>query len=248
MLFTAVYNVPSTELKYQVLPGAVADDYIRPYLVQDYRIFAPDPIDTDRQLWVRAWLEQPDGERVRSEWVNASEVELSSKYRKTLRKQLSVVGAERLMTAYRGLTDAQRLVASENHLEGDGLFSLRDALLAVEDSDPAAVRQFVRADNYVTSFATQVSHAMWGDQGKVLAVQTRSVFDPVVRWKDRHDPEAERPASSFTDLGWVPAMEWPGQDRDAFARSFRAWADQAGINPGLETSASQATPQKETSK
>lgn len=245
MFFTAVVNTPSTEIKYQVLPGAAADQYARPYLVQDYRIFAPDPIDTDRQLWVRAWIERPDGERVRSEWVNASEVELSDKYRRTLRKQLSVVGAERLMGAYKKLTEDQRAVAEENHLGGDGLYALRDALLEADDSNPGAVRAFIRADNFVSSYATQVSLALWGDQGEVLAVQTRAVYDPVIRWKDRHDPQAQRPASSYTLLGWVPAMEWPGQDREAFAKSFNAWAEQAGVTPGLETSSPNDTSDEE---
>ncbi|KAM9862912.1 hypothetical protein ACI1US_01152 [Leucobacter sp. BZR 635] len=183
---------------------------------------------------MRGWIELPGGERVKSEWVNASGVELSATYRRTLRKQLSVVGAERLMGAYRGLSADQQQVAAKNHLEGDGLFGLRDALLAVDGSDPAAVRAFIRADNYVSSYATQVAHAMWGERGEVVGVQTRAVYDPVVRWKDRHDPDAQRPPSSYTDLGWVPAMEWPGQDREAFARSFRAWADRAGVEAGLE--------------
>ncbi|QYM75077.1 DUF5819 family protein [Leucobacter luti] len=228
MFLTAVYNAPSEELKYGVLPGAVADRYIRPYLVQDYKIFAPDPADTDRQLWVRAWVEEPDGERVRTDWINASHVELSEAYRKTLRKQLSVVGAERLMAAYSALGDAQKQVAAENHLDGKELYALNDALLAADDSNAAAVSEFIRADNYVTSYATQVAHAMWGEEGEIVGVQARAVYDPVIRWADRRDPDAQRPPSRYTDLGWVPPMEWPGQDREAFTRTFRAWAEQAG--------------------
>ncbi|GAA2826214.1 DUF5819 family protein [Leucobacter komagatae] len=237
MFFTAVYNTPYSDLKYQVLPGATADQYVRPYLVQDYKIFAPDPVDTDRQLWVRAWVELEDGERVRSEWVNASAVELAEPYRRTLRKQLSVVGAERLMTSYRGLSEAQQRVAAENHLAGEELYGLRDALVAADDSNSAEVRSFIRATNYTASYATQVAHAMWGDKGEVKAVQVRAVYDPVVRWTDRHDPEAKRPPSKYTDMGWVPAMEWPGQDREAFARSFQAWADKAGVEAELEAAA-----------
>ncbi|MBL3699996.1 DUF5819 family protein [Leucobacter luti] len=228
MFLTAVYNTPSEELKYGALPGAVADRYVRPYLVQDYKIFAPDPADTDRQLWVRAWVEQPDGERVNTEWLNASHVELSEAYRKTLRKQLSVVGAERLMAAYTALNDTHKGVVAQNHLDSTELYGVNDAMVAADDSDPAAVREFIRADNFVTSYATQVAYAMWGDQGEIVGVQARAVYDPVIRWADRHDPDAERPPSRYTDLGWVPPMEWPGQDREAFARTFRAWAEQTG--------------------
>ena len=238
MFFTAVFNVPYPGVKYDVLPGAAADRYVRPYLVQDYKIFAPDPVDTDRQLWVRGWIELPTGEHVRSEWVNASAVELAEPYRRTLRKQLSVVGAERLMGAYRKLSDSQQAVAARNHLAGDGLFELRDALVAADSSNEAEVRAFVRAHNYVSSYATQVSYALWGHEGDVAAVQVRAVYDPVVRWNDRRDPDAERPPSTYTDLGWVPAMEWEGQDRQAFAQSFGAWAEAAGVSAELEGEAS----------
>lgn len=237
MFFTAVVNVPSADLKYGLLPGSAADRYTQPYLVQDYKIFAPDPASADRQLWTRAWIELPSGERVRSEWVNASHIELSSAYRKTLRKQLSIVGAERLTAAYEGLSDEQRAVVAENHLDSDELYGLRDALVEVDGSRPSEVNAFIRADNYVTSYATQVAYALWGEEGTVLGVQVRSVYDPVVRWDDRKDPNAQRPASSFTEMGWVPAMEWPGQDREAFARTFRAWAEEAGVDTDLPAAA-----------
>ncbi|WP_125098173.1 DUF5819 family protein [Leucobacter chromiireducens] len=233
MFLTAVVNTPNQSLKYDVLPGALADEYVRPYLVQDYKIFAPDPADTDRQLWVRAWVSDEAGENTTTEWINATHVELSSTYRKTLRKQLSVVGAERLMGAYTQLNETHQAVVAKNHLGGEALYGLRDAMLAADDSDEAAVSAFIRADNYATSYATQVAHAMWGEQGTIAGVQVRAVYDPVVRWADRKDPDAERPQAKYTDLGWVPPMEWPGQDRDAFARTFRAWAEHADAQDEL---------------
>lgn len=240
MFFTAVVNTPDSDLKYNVLPGAAADRYVRPYLVQDYKIFAPDPADTDRQLWVRAWVENSDGEKSRTEWVNATHIELAETYRKTLRKQLSIVGAERLMAAYSALNDTHKHVAGQNHLDGDALYALQDAMVEADDSEPSKVSEFIRASNYATSYGTQVAHAMWGDQGTVVGVQVRAVYDPVVRWVDRKDPNAERPPSRYTDLGWVPAMEWPAQDREAFSRTFTAWADRAGVQ-AEQLSATEAT-------
>lgn len=231
MFFTAVVNTPDADLKYGVLPGATADRYVRPYLVQDYKIFAPDPADTDRQLWVRAWVEDESGEKTRTEWVNATHIELSETYRKTLRKQLSIVGAERLMAAYSALNDTHKRVVGENHLDGEALYGVQDAMVAADDSEPAKVSEFIRASNYATSYGTQVAYAMWGDQGEIAGVQVRAVYDPVVRWVDRKDPDAERPPSRYTDLGWVPAMEWPAQDREAFSRTFRSWAEHAGVQP-----------------
>lgn len=225
MFFTAVVNVPLSSMKYDVLPGALADRYVHPYLIQDYKIFAPNPADADHQLWVRAWIEDPDGDREPTEWVNTTHVELSTLPQKMLRKQLSVTGAERLMGAYQGLSRVQQEAAQRNYLEGEALFGLDEALRSADDSRPRAVSAFIRADNYATSYATQVAHALWGDDGSVVGVQVRAVYDPVIRWNDRHDPDAQRPPASYTDLGWVPPMEWAGQDPDAFARTFTGWAE-----------------------
>ncbi len=230
ILLTATFNTPYSGLKYDVLPGRAADSYINPYLVQDYRIFAPDPASSDRNLWVRAWVEKPDGERVETAWIDATGVELAAPYRRVLRKQLTVLAAERLMGAYGELTDAQKQVAEENFHRDHDLNPLRAALLEADEANSGAVNSFIRVSNFVTSYATQVAYAMWEDEGEVLGVQVRSVYSPVIRWEDRFDDSARPPGSSYTDLGWRPVMEWSAQDRDAFARSFTRWAEHAGVS------------------
>ncbi|WP_336653119.1 MULTISPECIES: DUF5819 family protein [unclassified Leucobacter] len=239
MTLTAIFNAPAPEIR-SSSAWQLANNYIQPYLVQDYKIFAPEPIDSDRQLWLRAWVETSEGERVTSQWINATEIELAAPYRKLLRKQLSIVGSERLMAAYRGLSEAQRAAAAENHLDGTGLYPLRDAILAADPTKSAAATDFIRADNFTTSYATQVAQALWGETGTIIAVQTRAVFDPVIRWNDRHNPDAEQPASSYTDLGWTPTLEWQGQDREAFARTFRSWAAAAGTATELSVTGGSA--------
>ena len=234
IFLTAVFNLPYQSVKYGALPGELADSYVNPYLSQDYRIFAPDPANADRNLWVRAWVETPDGERVVSQWVDTTAVELAEPYRRVLRKQLTVLGAERLMGAYRSLTVAQREVAAGNYHNAEDLNPLLDALRGTGEDNVAGVNNFVRATNYVTSYGTQVALAMWGDEGEILAIQTRSVYSPIVRWENRHDENAVAPPDTYTDLGWRPVMEWPEQDREAFSRTFLAWAEDAGLSLDLE--------------
>lgn len=230
---TAVFNVPSTEVKYEALPGRAADAWIRPYFVQDYRIFAPDPASADRNLWVRAWVETPDGERVETKWVDVTAIELAEPYRRVLRKQLTVIGAEQLMTSFGKLTEAQKAVVEENFHTSPDLAELNEALLAADDANAGDVRSFIRATNYTTSYATQAARALWGDDGEILAVQTRSVYSPVIRWDDRNDPDAVRPDSSYTQLGWRPVLDWSQQSEDAFARTFLHWAEAAGVTGSL---------------
>lgn len=230
---TAVYNVPSSDVKYGALPGHTADAYIRPYFVQDYRIFAPDPASSDRNLWVRAWVQTPEGDRVETKWVDVTAIELAEPYRRVLRKQLTVIGAEQLMTAYGKLTPEQKEIAEKNFHDSGDLAALNESLLAAEGANPVDVRAFIRATNYTVSYATQAAQALWSDDGEILAVQTRSVYSPVIRWEDRFDADASRPDSSYTQLGWRPTLEWSQQSNEAFARTFLHWADAAGVSGSL---------------
>lgn len=223
MFFTAVVNVPSSDVKYGPLPGEAADSYVRPLFVQDYRIFAPNPASENRQLWVRAWVEDGSGERTETEWINATGVEIAEAHRRILRKHQTILGAERLMPAYRQLTDEQKEIVSGNFHHEGGREELADAL---EDDGGAAA--FLQASDYVDAYATQVALAIWGEEHTILAVQARVVYAPVIRWADRNDPDAEPPASTYADLGWRELLEYPGQDREEFARTFRAWYESAG--------------------
>lgn len=224
MILTLVYNVPSQEFK-STASAAVAKSYMEPLFVQDYKIFAPDPAGADHQLWVRAWSEDRDGEPWTSEWINVSAVELAEPYRKVLRKQLTIVGAERGMSGYQGLSDEQRDIASRNYHRST-LDALRTDLLTADPAATGRVDAFIRSSRYIDAYATQVAFALWGDESEIAAVQTRVVYDPVIRWSDRNDPEARRPAATITDTGWHPLLEYPGQDREAFASTFLEWANE----------------------
>lgn len=224
MFFTAVVNVPYAEVKYGPLPGKAADAYTRPFLIQNYRIFAPNPASENRSLWVRAWVEDASGERAETEWINTTAVELADPTRRVLRKQLTILAAERYMGAYRGLNDAQREVLRSNNFHQDGGRERLEALLVTE-GDAAA---YMLASDYAVAYATQVAEALYGHDNEVLAVQARVVYSPVIRWNDRFDSEAEPPASTVTHEGWREPLEFNGQDSEAFARTFLEWYDAAG--------------------
>ncbi|HIY67248.1 MAG TPA: hypothetical protein H9830_13345 [Candidatus Agrococcus pullicola] len=221
MFFTGVVNVPYPDIKYGALPGEAADSYVNPLLTQNYRIFAPNPASEDRSLWVRAWVELDDGTRVETEWINATAVELAVPYRKILRKHLTINAAERYMAAYRGLNEEQREIISSSNFHREGDRERMEQLLT--DAGPAA--EYLRIDEYLTAFSTQVALALYGDEAEILGVQSRVVYNPVVRWNDRNDPNAEPPPSRRTHEGWREPIVNAGQDSEAFARSFLQWMD-----------------------
>jgi len=219
---TAVYNVPSAEIRERILPGAVARSYLEPFFQQNYRIFAPNPISEDRSLRVRAWVETASGSRRTTEWVDVTAAEISSFHRRLLRKQLTIVGVERLVPAFRALTEEQQDIADENWHES-GFPGLREALLEAAPGTERAVDQFIRASEYVTAYGTQAAYALWGPD--VVAVQVQAVYDPVIRWEDRNDPDARRPTATIVNPGWRPPTEFEGQDRERFAEIFRGMLD-----------------------
>src|SRR5690606_28890351 len=75
---TAVYDTPDARIRNDVLPGRAAKAYIEPLFLQGYQLFAPNPQDSNRSLLVRAWVEQPDGTLVTTEWVDATAAELAA--------------------------------------------------------------------------------------------------------------------------------------------------------------------------
>lgn len=220
MFFTAVVNVPDTNVKYNVLPGSMADAYTRPLFVQNYRIFAPNPASEDRELWVRAMVNNEGSEEI-TPWVNATAVELAEPYRRVLRKQLTIIGAERFMAAHRALNaEQQRVVAADYYGQnGATRAQFTEDLIAQGQS----IGEYMTAADYITGYATQAADALWSKDGEIMAVQTRVVYDPVVRWLDRDNPAQPRPASTYTDTGWREPIVFPGQNSYEFARTFRAW-------------------------
>lgn len=220
---TAIYNVPWPKVRDQTLLGAVADSYMEPLFQQDYRIFAPNPISDDRYLLVRAWLTTPSGGTRITEWVNVTSAEISTTHRRLLRKQFTILGVERLVPAFQALTEEQQDIADENWHES-GFPGLREALLDASPGTEAAVDRFIRASEYLTAYGTQVAYTMW-DADDVVAVQIQGVYEPVVRWDDREDPNAQRPTSTIINPGWRPPLEFGGQDREKFAEIFLGMLD-----------------------
>lgn len=222
MFFTFVYNVPTGSVR-SALPTELAARYMEPLFVQDYKIFAPEPATADHRLWVRAWLDDGTDEPVTTEWIDVTAVELSVRYRQVLRKHLSIIGAERHMAAYSRLSPAQKQLVAQNH-HRSGLEQLHRDLLDVDpNGDPAVAASFIRSTRFLDAFATQIAFTLGATPENLAAVQTRVVYDPVVPWKDRNDPDAPKPAARLTDTGWHRPLEYPNQDREAFASTFRGW-------------------------
>lgn len=230
VLMTASYDTPDAKIKNNVLAGNVAKAYIEPLFFQGYQIFAPNPQDSNRSLLVRAWVEQPDGEMVTTDWVNATDAELAAPGRRLLRKHLTVVAAERLMGAFSGLNAEQKEIVKKNFHYDYTMESMAEELRKSGASD-SKVRTVLNASRYSTAYATQLAYALWGpegawSQGKVKAVQARAHYEYIPRWEDRNKADAEtKKRWKATVFGWRAPVESRYQDREAFAETIVPWVE-----------------------
>lgn len=67
---TLIYNAPDNPITYYY--DGMIQTYMAPIFIQNWRLFAPNPISTNNYLWVRGYSERSDGEESFTEWVNVS--------------------------------------------------------------------------------------------------------------------------------------------------------------------------------
>lgn len=233
IVLTAVFNAPNAAIRDRGGLGGVASAYIEPYLTQDYRMYAPDPLRADRALWVRATIVPTDGDALVTGWVDTTEIELASPARRMMRPQPSLQVAGRLVAAFYALSAEQRLASAEDYSAAEDLAPLQEGLLEADPNREDEALAFVRATNVAVSYGTQAARALWGEAGDVVAIETRVVSTPVP------GPDGSEPATAPDGIGtgWRPAIDWAAQDDEAFAATFLAWAEQAGVRVGLGSAA-----------
>lgn len=220
---TFLWNAPPNPVK-EVIGGQVSS-YMRPFFVQNWSLFAPDPINTEEEILVRAKVSGPDGETEVTPWVSATEREWLVVDHNPVPSRASRLSSNlhrRLMSAWRRLSEEQRLVLTEPY-DGtaDWTVLADDLTAATRGAEDGRVATMVRADRVATAYATQVARALWGDD--VGSVQIRLRSTPVPRWPDRFVPEPDPATASVRQFGWRPVLVAAGQDDDAFAAAFRGF-------------------------
>ncbi len=221
---TFLWNAPPNPVK-DVVGGQVSS-YMRPFFVQNWSLFAPDPINTEEEILVRARVPGADGDGEVTPWVSATEREWLVVDHNPMPSRASRLSSNlhrRLMSAWRGLSEEQRLVLTEPYDDMVDWTPLADDLKAAPGgAGDTRVATMVRADRVATAYATQVARSLWGEG--VDAVQIRLRSTPVPRWPDRFGPDPDPATASVRQFGWRPVLVADGQDDDAFARAFEGFA------------------------
>ncbi|GGH50855.1 DUF5819 family protein [Microbacterium album] len=215
ILATFLWVAPASPAR-DAIPGDALRSYMLPMFGQSWSVFAPSPINADYHLDVRALVDD-GGELVETDWVRATDVELSySRYNLTPPRAagIAVSAASALYSAHGRLSDGQKEIVELNYFKDDWYGRLEQALADAGD-DPAA---YLSAERVVAAYATQVAFAVWGED--VTRVQFQVSREPVVPFEQRNDPDAERPAAVVRETGWRGLAENEGQSRSQFRDFF----------------------------
>lgn len=218
---------PHSELR-TIVPGNALSTYMLPWFGQSWSVFAPEPINGDYRLEVRAIIDTgsatADSEGYEAtDWVDATEVEISKARYNLFPPRAAILStqqATKLLNSWKELKPEQREIAALGYYEGDRwLARMHDAM--VEFGDEQKVTNYIVQERYTTAYATQVAYAVWGEEN-VGQVQFRVSRQNIVPFAERHNPDAERPAPQIANTGWRGVIVLSGQSNEDFEKSFMA--------------------------
>lgn len=218
-----LWIAPPSPLR-QVVPGTALTNYMIPFFGQSWSVFAPEPINGDYTLLVRAKVDK-DGKQETTDWVNATKVEISMIHYNLFPPRAGIQSTE-LASEFKGNWDA--LTADHKVIVKLGYFNgtdWRNRLDAKLKSYPSAnlVPAYMGSEYMITAYSTQVAKAVWGD--KVSQVQFQVYRQNVTPFENRNTPGQEPQPKQIADVGWRGLITAPGQSDEDFSSVFKAAYD-----------------------
>lgn len=237
VLFTAwhvfasfLWIAPYSENAREAVPGNVLTHYMLPFFGQSWSVFAPEPINGDYHFDVRAMILNGDGGEEITEWVSATDVELSMIQYNLVPPRAGIQSSE-LASSYKGVFDRMDEVDrgtigrdfAGDFPEDDWEVGLRAALEEQEadetDARAEKIDQLLAEERRSTAYATQAARAIWGEE--VRRVQFRVSRQNIIPFADRHNADAVRPEPTVVVSGWRGLVVEAGQNDGNFADVFR---------------------------
>ncbi|QZQ53676.1 hypothetical protein KZI27_00085 (plasmid) [Curtobacterium sp. TC1] len=213
-----LWIAPPTAMR-QLVPGDLLERYMLPWFGQSWSVFAPDPINGDNEILVRAQISSDNG--AATVWVSATDVEYALAWHNPFPPKAATMGAHQAASfrdAWGALNTKQREVAGRS-------FTNEPALeRALEILGPTAVAaRYLQEDERTAAYATEVAYSIWGS--RVEAVQFRVQRHGIVPFASRNDIKPQRPAPVVAATGWRNVGFSFSRADDGFRNTFqKAWA------------------------
>lgn len=202
-----------------------------PYFGQNWRVFAPAILKTNRTLEFRAQWRDEDDELVQSDWVSITDVELRAVTGHVAPSRIaksSWNASGTYLQRYLALDEAQRERARDTFIEpeGDGFRAIPDSELIAQlgEGDPDVIR-YLRMDYMLMRFTTM--HATAGFGRPIERIQWRIVRERPNDFQNRFVDERQF-ATTTTTFGWRQTRVSVDQRiieeyRDSLRRSGADW-------------------------
>ncbi|MBL1092969.1 DUF5819 family protein [Streptomyces sp. NPDC021749] len=202
---TALYEMPFNPVKEKY--GEEITSYIFPYFVQDWHLFAPDPIAKDRGVLVRAKKRQPDGSTATTQWTDVTSPVLQQLYGERFwpsREIRVATGLPQLLESWRD-PELEKL-RNKNQVSDRPGKGVKTGKKEKEDPPLSEGEKDSRdeAIRFAQSFASTQASKLWGPD--VEYVQVRIVTNEFPRFSQRYARDAKGKVSYY-DLAWMKPVK-----------------------------------------
>ncbi len=215
-LATVSYLSGSTQLANIAGKGTI-NAYMTPLFKQYWSVFAPDPIQVDTELLVRAQVNGTD-----TEWFNISQADVD-------RSILHHPVPSRLYLTNFQLTSHYQVsagllpqnlqnVPKQSFVGSDWLDRMKKSLADTGSAaETAAVTQFIKDETAMTSMVSSVARARWGDGVTAVRFTIRTI--PVKPYAERNNTDYQVKATEF-ETGWRGVIQVPEIDLAAIEAMY----------------------------
>jgi Family of unknown function (DUF5819) len=201
---TALYNTPFNPIKEKY--GKEIDSYMVPYFGQDWHLFAPNPVDTDSGVLVRAKKKGPDGSIVVTKWSDVTSPNFKKLYAERFwpsRATRVASGVHQQLESWQDPELEKLRSKKKDRSNGSGSKAQER-----KDSDPplspAEEEARDQAIRFTQAFASAEAVKLWGKD--VEYVQVRIARNEFPRFSQRYAREAKGKVSYY-DLAWMKPVK-----------------------------------------
>jgi hypothetical protein len=226
LLVVTVAAVPPSRATDTVRP---ATTYLGPYFAQNWRLFAPNPVSSDRTVRFQGAYEV-DGELRTTDWIDWTDVELELVRHRVVGNRAGYVTNklfEPLESRFRPLSTSQKQLADVADPAAVRSWQWLESDLTKGPGDPLAdtrARLYLVYDRAATRLGTEVLEA--ANPGRTMvAVRYAARSWAVTPWEARHEDaaarEAARPTPAQRVNGWRAPVRGSAAEQASVADFLR---------------------------
>lgn len=203
------------------------DSYLDPFFTQDWRLFAPNPISDDRDIWFSGEYLDAAGATQQTKWFDWSDVEVQVIHHNFVGGRAGYITNKAIgpiNNAYYALTTDQRTIVNDDKAVAlKGYVALHDKLARSADN-AGSIDQFLRFEESIIQLGTGVLEGLH-PRTTFTAVRYRITTRPVIPFDSRTLPEPAREnargSSGTRDSGWREPIRGTKPERDTIAQFLR---------------------------